>query len=343
MGCSNDKAVEEEPLIKVFRKNPDLSDLKKESMIENGNYKSNDQSNLDYFLKPTMNTKEENLNLNELVNKMTFKSFTESKTIFISEIKEDEIPDNPNRDGIELFERIKTIGKSKNIDIIKSTKTLYDYAYKKVDISDTNDEMAKRILKEVEILKKINHPNIIKLYEATISNDNKYIEVLTEFADDGDLQMKLDIYKDENKHFEENQLVDWMSQICLALKYLHSKNILHRNIKPSNIFLMKEGFAKLGDFGMAKCINSGDLKRVKTIMPKIEKYTAPEILENTDFTKKTDIWFLGVTFFELMTLTFPFKGEDEKEILDNILKDNRNEYNYSYDNNFKDIINKMIE
>lgn len=155
--------------------------------------------------------------------------------------------------------------------------------------------------------------------------------------------MKLDEYKDNNKHFEENQLVDWLSQICFALKYIHSENILHRNVKPSNIFLMKEGYAKLGDFGMAKCMNNnGDLKRVKTIIPKIEKYTAPEILENKDFTKKTDIWFLGVTFFELMNLSFPFKGENETEILSNILKDNKNEYNCSYDDKFKEIIDKMI-
>ena len=337
MGCSCSKSVvvkeDDEPLIAVFRENPDLSN-KNNSFVDQQKELSK---------KPTINAKEQ-LDINKLVKNMTFRKFQESKTIYINEINEEDIAENPTlQNGAELFERIKTIGKSKNVDIIKSTKTLYDYAYKKVDISDKNDETAEMILKEVDILKNLNHPNIIKLFEATISKDNKYIEVLTEFADDGDLQMKLDEYKDNNKHFEENQLVDWLSQICFALKYIHSENILHRNVKPSNIFLMKEGYAKLGDFGMAKCMNNnGDLKRVKTIIPKIEKYTAPEILENKDFTKKTDIWFLGVTFFELMNLSFPFKGENETEILSNILKDNKNEYNCSYDDKFKEIIDKMI-
>ena len=188
----------------------------------------------------------------------------------------------------------------------------------------------------------VNHPNIIKLYQVNISNDNKYIEILTEFAEDGDLKMKLEENKEENKHFPESLLLDWLSQMCFALEYIHSQNILHRNIKPSSIFLMQIGLAKLGDFGMAKIMDSnGEFKRVKTIMPKIQ-CAAPELYEKKDFSTKTDIWYLGVTFFQLMTFNFPFKGKNDEEIMDSILEDERNEYNFHYSNDFKDVINKMI-
>ncbi len=305
--CSSDKITDSisEPLIKVFRDKVDLSDLKEDSKDNKNNNNNNDIININSRLevKPTNNPKNENMNINELVNNMTFKNMKESKTIYIPPNLVD--ASSLSQNNIVIFEKIKELGNSINNDnnlLIKSTKTLNDYVYKKVDISDKDNEMTKIILKEIDILKKINHPNIVALYEAIISKDNKYIEILTEFVDDGDLQMKIDNYKKENKHFEEKQLLDWLSQLCVALHYIHSKNILHRNIKPSNIFLMKEGYVKLGDFGMAKIIsNNGELKHTKTIMPKLEKNTPPEIIEKKNFTEKTDIWLLGVVFFELMT------------------------------------------
>ena len=130
--------------------------------------------------------------------------------------------------------------------------------------------------------------------------------------------------------------------MCFALQYLHSQNILHRNIKPSNIFLIQIGLAKLGDFGMSKIMDSNaEFKRVKTIMPKIQ-CEAPEIYEKKNFSTKTDVWYLGVTFFELMIFNFPFKGKNDEEIMDSILEEERNEYNFHYSNDFKDLINKMI-
>lgn len=226
--------------------------------------------------------------------------------------------------------------------MIKNSKTLCEYSYKKVDISDKNNKATQRIFEEIEILKKIDHPNIIKFYEANISKNNKYIELVTELPEEGDLQEKLDDYECDYKCFRENELLDWLNQICFALKHIHSLNILHRNIKPSSIFLMNRGYAKLGDFGMAKIVNKkGDLKRVKTFMPKAQ-YAAPEILEKKDFTEKTDIWLLGVTFFQLMTFKFPFKGDNDKEKMKSILDDNKNDFTFSYSKDFKDLITRML-
>jgi serine/threonine protein kinase len=105
---------------------------------------------------------------------------------------------------------------------------------------------------------------------------------------------------------------------------------------------MMHGYAKLGDFGFAKIeTKKGDLRRVKTLNNKI-KFTAPEIFEKKNFTEKTDIWFLGVTFFQLMIFKFPFKGDTDDEIMKSILNESKSDYNFSYSDNFKDLINKMI-
>ena len=109
-------------------------------------------------------------------------------------------------------------------------------------------------------------------------------------------------------------------QICLALSFLHSKNIMHRDIRPSNIFLMKENFAKLGYFGVAKSLTSG-LKYTQTRVSMLQ-YSAPEIINKQKYTNKTDIWSLGITFYQLITLNYPFEGKTDEEIENNI-KDGR--------------------
>ena len=112
--------------------------------------------------------------------------------------KIENISENTQEDSnndTETFTKIRKIGDTNNSYLIKSIKTFEVYAYKKVDISNANDEETKKILKEVEILKVLNHPNIIRLYEYNISEDKKYIEIVYEFADGGDLQMKLDEHK----------------------------------------------------------------------------------------------------------------------------------------------------
>ena len=323
MGCSNDSNIKtNENQIRISKK------FKKKENSDLNNVIPDETCGPTVILKDIK--KNENGNNNNNINKNNNKTSNEEE----------------RNDDFEIFNKIKTLKKGKNVEhsfLVKSIKTCCEYAYKKVDIQDPNDEMTKRILKEVEILKKINHPNIIKLYEAILSDDKKYMEILTEYADGGDLQMQLNEHKKINKPFEENQLLIWLVQVCLALKDLHNNyNILHRNIKPSNIFLMDPGFAKLGDFGMAKILTSKEpFKRAKTIFKDLE-YSAPEILEKRGYTKKTDIWYLGVTFFELMTFCFPFMGETEEEISENILKENKNKFNQSYNKKFNELIDRMI-
>ena len=73
-----------------------------------------------------------------------------------------------------------------------------------------------------------------------------------DYADGGDLSMK--IREQNGKFFPENKILDWFTQVCLAIKHIHDRKILHRDIKSQNIFLMKDGRIKLGDFGIAKCL-----------------------------------------------------------------------------------------
>ena len=243
----------------------------------------------------------------------------------------------------ENFVVVKNIGNNNicHCYLIRSTETNDQYAYKKINISDSNDESVKRIKNDVDILKKLNHPNVILFVNAFFSDDQKTLFLFTEYADGGNLQIKLDENKKKKENFDEGTLLDWLMQISLALKYIHENNIMHRDIKPSNILLM-DNIAKLGDFGVAKALNS-NLKHAKTMVA-TPQYLAPEIINKQNYSFKADIWSLGVTFFQLMYLTYPFEGKTDEEMQKNIVAGKRKEISnsYSYDSKLVELINKML-
>ena len=243
----------------------------------------------------------------------------------------------------ESFNKIRRIGKGSygEVFLIKSNKTQKEYALKAIKIKGVNQNILERIMIEVDNLKSLDHPNIISFKCAFESNIKvPLLNIITEYADNGDLEEKLKLHSNQKKYFEENELLDWIIQNCLALQYLHGKDIIHRDIKPSNIFLMKNNTIKLGDFGISKNISIFHETRTMIGSP---LYIAPEIIRNENYSFKADIWSLGVTFCHLMTLDFPFEGDDDPKIIyDNILKMNLNKKIFDKEkNNYKEeILNK---
>ena len=127
-----------------------------------------------------------------------------------------------------------------------------------------------------------------------------------DYADGGDLSMKI---KEQNgKLFSENEILNWFTQVCLAIKHIHDRKILHRDIKSQNIFLMKDGRVKLGDFGIAKCLNQ-TIDKAKTYVG-TPYYLSPEIINSQPYDFKSDIWSLGVLLYEICALKMPFDASN---------------------------------
>lgn len=198
--------------------------------------------------------------------------------------------------------------------LIYSNITSMYYVQKKIDLKGLSKAEIKDTEKEVNLLKKLDHPNIIKLINGTKSK--RYLELIMEYAEKGDLYNQLIKQAKSNKYFPEKIIINWLVQICSALKYLHSKHIIHRDIKPQNIFLSKKGEIKLGDFGVSKTLNN-TLEKAKTFVG-TAYYLPPEIIDEKKYSYEADIWSLGVSFYQLMTFKMPFDGESIPAIIKKI-------------------------
>ena len=207
-------------------------------------------------------------------------------------------------------------------------------AIKKIDNYDGNNDL--EVLNELNVLKKMDHPNIIKIFEFYIGDDSYYL--VTEYCSGGDL---FDFITGNN--LNEIQVAYIMFQIFSALNYCHKMKIMHRDLKPENILISKNenNFlrVKICDFGGSQIFKKGDVQKE---FIGSSYYVAPEvILQNYNF--KCDMWSCGIIMYILLTHKIPFFGEDE-EVYHKILYEKYNTKKLSkFSVNTKDLISKLLE
>ena len=207
------------------------------------------------------------------------------------------------------------------------------------------NEDKQQIFNEANIMKKLNHPNIILFKE--VINDVKldYVYIVMEYADDGDLNKKIKSREkmkcsENDKLFPEEVILKYFIQICKGLNYIHSKNIIHRDIKSQNIFLMKNGTIKIGDFGIAKTLT----KTISNAMTVIGTpyYFSPEIINGEPYNYKSDIWSLGVLLYEMCTLKLPFDSSNLAQLSIKIIRGNYEPISKKYSKDLHLLIKKML-
>ena len=216
------------------------------------------------------------------------------------------------------FTIIKELGAGSfgHVYLVTHKKTKANYAIKAIDKRNkTNIEEKPYFRREVEVMYKIHHPNVVKLFGHF--EDNNYCYFIMEYIPIGNLFGI--IPKDKKKRISSQIVASLMKDIISATYFLHNMNppIIHRDIKPENVLLAEKLTAKLTDFGWSNYIQE-DEKRTTVCGTPI--YLAPEIIKEQGHDEKVDIWCIGVLLFELATGTVPFPGNDIETLESNILK-----------------------
>jgi len=284
----------------------------------------------------------------------------------IKSIKESELTKNYDNEGNKYYNEykyVKLLGKGSYSKVKLVIKDDVKYAMKIIDkkvlknkkiFKQDNDgnvivtNLLKDALKEIAILKKLDHPNIIKLYEILHNYQKQKIYLILEYADYGDIvdydeeseifsinkhvkeryaqdklgyNQKNDI--DNKIYYEEDDIRHFCKHILLGLDYLHKNGIIHHDIKPNNILLCKKKICKITDFNFSSILDNLNKDNIGSNGDTNDNFRAPETInlndndnnQNREYQgKPLDIWALGVTIYILTYLKFPF--DTDKGVLE---------------------------
>ncbi|KAL0963450.1 hypothetical protein UPYG_G00306540 [Umbra pygmaea] len=203
---------------------------------------------------------------------------------------------------VGFYEIIRTLGKG-NFAVVKLARhkvTKTQVAIKIIDKTRLNPSNLEKIYREVQIMKLLNHPHIIKLYQVMETKDMLYI--VTEYARNGEMFDHLT----SNGRMSEDEARKKFWQILTAVDYCHRHHIVHRDLKTENLLLDANMNIKLADFGFGNFYNAGEPLSTWCGSP---PYAAPEVFEGKEYEgPQLDIWSLGVVLYVLVCGSLPFDG-----------------------------------
>ena len=238
------------------------------------------------------------------------------------------------------FKLIKELGVGTfgRVLLVQHNATQAQYAIKAIDKRQrTNIQERFYFRREIEIMYRIHHPNVVKLFGHF--EDNTYCYFIMEYIEGGNIYSY--IPKNGVPTISTQQVASIIKDVISATYFLHHMNppIIHRDIKPENVLLTSGMKAKLTDFGWSNYMEGG-YKRTTVCGTPI--YLAPEMINNTGHNEKVDIWCIGVLLFELMTGVQPWPGNDIQTVKYNISRLKIN-WPKNMDRTAADLISKILK
>jgi len=148
---------------------------------------------------------------------------------------------------------------------------------------------------------------VIGYKEAFFEEETKHLCIVLEYADGGDLMQRVEERKKTGDSFQEKEIWSYFVQMLQGINALHESQIVHRDLKCANVFLMKDGKIKVGDLNVSKVCQTGGLMFTQIGTP---YYACPEVWLDKPYDSKSDIWSLGCILYELCSLRPPFMARD---------------------------------
>ncbi|XP_060610299.1 serine/threonine-protein kinase Nek2 [Anolis sagrei] len=217
--------------------------------------------------------------------------------------------------------------------------------WKELDYGSMTESEKQMLVSEVNLLRELKHPNIVRYYDRIIDRTNTTLYIVMEYCEGGDLSTLIAKSTKERHYLEEIFVLRVLTQLTLALKECHRRSdgghtVLHRDLKPANIFLDGKRNVKLGDFGLARILHH-DTSFAKTFVG-TPYYMSPEQINRMSYNEKSDIWSLGCLLYELCALSPPFTAFNQKELAEKIREGKFRRIPYRYSDQLNELITKML-
>ncbi|CAF0858701.1 unnamed protein product [Adineta steineri] len=206
---------------------------------------------------------------------------------------------------------------------------------KVVRLGEMDSDQTVDSVHEAELLSNLHNEHIVKFYESFLEND--CLCIVTEFCEGGDLDQRFKELKKQNRVLDEEQIVEWLIQILIAVQYMHKSRILHRDLKARNIFLRSEK-VKIGDFGISRIlVGTMDVASTFTGTP---YYMSPEVMKHDGYESKSDIWSVGCLLYEMCTYEHAFNGKGLMNVIYKVVEGQPPELPTTYSKELNDILKK---
>lgn len=230
----------------------------------------------------------------------------------------------PPGDKTCKYERVRVLGSGsfgKALLVRRNSDGLLLVA-KRMDLSVMSDKDKKYVKAEIQCLASCDHFAIIKYIEDFV--EDNHMLIVMEFANAGDLNMQIKQRAHEGfAYFEEHEVGYTFVQLAMAVDHVHRRRMLHRDIKGANMMLMTNGIIKLGDFGFSHKYENTVSDQVASTFCGTPYYLAPELWKRQRYSKKADVWAMGILLFEMMALRRPFVGQGMRALSEAVMSNRR--------------------